>query len=115
MALTKVLIDSLNEEKIKGQIKGTIPKDAKGISKLSLWLQEQGFTDSEPHIKFLRSLQDLRAGAGHRKGEAYQRGAAYFELGQRPLASVFGDILKQATGFIDYLDKRLLSLEDSQS
>ncbi|MHB1418233.1 MAG: hypothetical protein ACYCX4_01395 [Bacillota bacterium] len=114
LALTKVLVDSLNEEKIKEQIKGTI-HNAKGITKLSLWVQEQGFTDSEPHIKFLRSLQDLRNGAGHRKGEAYQRGADYFNLDERPLSSIFEDILKQATDFLNYLDKRLLYVEATES
>lgn len=108
MALTKVIVDSLNEEEIKAQIKGTVPKDVKGISKLSLWFQEKGLTGSELHIKFLRSLQGLRNGAGHRKGEAYQRGATYFHLGERPLAMVFEDILKQATDFLEYLDHQLL-------
>jgi hypothetical protein len=114
MALAKVLIDSLNEEEIKGNIKGTIPKDAKGISKLSLWFQERGLNDFEPHIKFLRSLQDLRNGAGHRKGEAYQRGASYFELDRRSLDNAFENILIQATEFLNYLDKRLLPTEPSE-
>jgi hypothetical protein len=108
LALTKVLVDSLNEKEIKKQIKRTIPREAKSISKLSQWLQEQGFTDYEPHIKFLRSLQDLRTGAAHRKGETYQRGVEYFKLDRKPLANVFEDILIQAADFLNYLDKRLL-------
>ncbi|KYP79233.1 hypothetical protein [Ferroacidibacillus organovorans] len=108
MSLTKVLVDSLNEEEIKEQIQGAVPRDTKGISKLSLWLQEQGCHDAEPHIKFLRSLQDLRNGAGHRKGDSYARGAAYFSIGEKPLAVVFEGILECATNFLMYLQNRIL-------
>jgi len=109
MALTKVLVDSLNEEEIQAQILGEVPKNSKGINKLSLWFQEMGLIGSEEHIKFLRSLQDLRNGAGHRKGKDYQRGATYFHLGERPFAIVFEDVLKQATEFLEYLDQQLLT------
>lgn len=111
MALTKVLIDSLNEEKIQAQIKGDVPKNSKGINKLSMWFKEKGLIGSEDYIKFLRSLQDLRNGAGHRKGKEYQRGATYFNLSERPLEIVFEDILKQATNFLGYMDQQLLLVE----
>ncbi|WP_144034003.1 hypothetical protein SPSIL_050180 [Sporomusa silvacetica DSM 10669] len=72
LSLAKVLIDSINEK----QIEPFIEKDSntKGISKFEKFLQVQSWTGYEEHIKFLRSLWDLRLGAGHRKGDPYKRG-----------------------------------------
>lgn len=88
-----------------------MPNNIKGINKLAKFLEAHGLMDFESHIKFLRSLWDLRIGAGHRKGDAYQRGASYFKLEERPLAQVFEEILERATTFLKYLDEKFLSTE----
>jgi len=88
-----------------------LPNNIKGITKLAKFLEAQGLMDFESYIKFLRSLWNLRIGAGHRKGDTYQRGAAYFKLEERPLAQAFEEILEQATNFLRYLDEKFLSTE----
>ncbi|OXB92611.1 hypothetical protein [Parageobacillus galactosidasius] len=111
LSLAKVLIDSLNEKQIEQHIPEELPNNTKGIAKLAKFLEAQGLMDFESYIKFLRSLWDLRIGAGHRKGDTYQRGAAYFKLEERPLAQAFAEILEQATTFLKYLDEKFLSTE----
>jgi hypothetical protein len=59
----------------------------------------------------MKNLWDLRHGAGHRKGDAYKRAVAYFKIGKKELATVFEQILKEATQLLIYLDKQLLNDE----
>lgn len=111
LALAKIFIDSLNEKEIAAQL----PDNVKGsISKLEKFLETKGVTDFDPYIKFLRSLWDLRIGVGHRKGDVYKRGAAYFRLDERPLSQVFEDILQQATDLLKYLEERLITESTSE-
>ena len=72
MAMTKILIDSLNEKKIKKYIPLELRKDMKGISKLEYVFNEFSIDETEEHIHFLRQLQDLRSkSVAHRKGSSY--------------------------------------------
>ena len=66
--LSKLLVDSLNEAELARPLPPG-PKDEKGISKLSRWLDSNGYPDTEVDIKFLRALQAVRSEAvAHRKG-----------------------------------------------
>ena len=67
IALTKILVDSLNEKEIAKGLK-TLAAEDKGIAKLEKFFKERGTNGFEPHVKFLRGLQDLRSkSAAHRK------------------------------------------------
>lgn len=102
LLLVKVLIDSLNEDKIRKSI--TTEKHTKGIGKLEKWLQSSGYAGFESHIKFLRELQELRSqGTGHRKGSGYEKIASSFGVGEKRLQEVFDDILSAADSFLQYM------------
>ena len=104
LALAKVLVDSINEAEVRKQLRAE-PANAKGITKLECYLREKGRDDYQSHIGFLRNLYDLRHGAGHRKGEAYDRAAAAFELQDYKPGPGFENILKAAIALLDYLSK----------
>lgn len=107
-ALAKVLIDSVNDEEIVKRLPpGTV--EDKRLNRLQLYLESLGLTDCAPHVTFLRELYGLRStGVGHRKSKDWDRSAAKFDLkGLRP-SEAFANILKKATEFLKYLDKRLL-------
>ena len=108
LALAKVIIDSINEKEL-ARISPNIMANDKGITKLEKYLQQQGFTDPNGRIAFLRNLWELRSsGSGHRKGGNYQKVARCFGIGQKELIAVFEEILNNATNFIDELEVQFL-------
>lgn len=105
LSLVKCIIDSINEEMliISNPIDDKGNK-IRGISKLKIWLAENDALDYEPHISFLRNLQELRsAGTGHRKGIKYEKISQKFEIGKKSLIDVYEKILIQADDFIIFL------------
>lgn len=103
LALTKLLIDSINEAEI-GRQAGAGAPDEKGITKLNRFLQLHGLARREQHVGFLRDLQDLRSsGVGHRKGKNYAKASARFGIARKPFATIFADILTEAIVFIEDL------------
>lgn len=108
LALTKILVDSLNEKEILKRIK-TKRKDEKGISKLERFFSEHGIGGFDRHIKFLRALQDLRSkSAAHRKGSNYDELVKKFKLADVGQQKVFGFLLSAGTDFIQFLRQNLL-------
>jgi hypothetical protein len=109
LALTKVLIDSLNEAELQKMLPDKTP-DAKGIAKLEAFMKENMVSGFEPHIKFLRNLQTLRStGTGHRKSSGFDKIAAVFDLGTKGTVVAFEGILQEAVALLDYLDAGFLS------
>ncbi len=109
LSLTKTLIDSLNEEKISESI--TKKENQGGITKLEEYLKARGVSNGNQQIIFLRRLQDLRDGVGHRKGTKYLRGASYFRLAENNFSEVYGEILNQAIQLLDFLEQHFLDLK----
>jgi hypothetical protein len=108
LALTKLLIDSLNEREIEKELKKTEP-GWKSIAKLDAFLRVKKLPDREVHMKFLRELQELRStGVGHRKGKEYEKVAARFGIGAKDLRLVFEEILRRAIAFLDSLGRHFL-------
>ncbi len=108
LALTKVLVDSINERMIAKDL-ATLTKDDKGITKLEKWFSERGLKDYDSHIKFLRVLQDLRSkSAAHRKGSNYDTLVADLQIADEGQQRVFFVILSSACGLIRYLNANLL-------
>ena len=94
LALTKILIDSLNEKKLDEGL--NLGEGKKGIDKLENFLVARSF-NSPPMIKFLRNLQDLRStGVAHRKGKKYTEVKKFFGIGEKDLGKVFNDIMVDA-------------------
>lgn len=111
--LVKILIDSLNEEKIFEIVKDR-NKNEKGITKLQKYFLELKFEDYQEHIKFLRNMQEIRSkGIAHRKGSDYQKIKTELNLHDENYKQMFKEFLEKAICFIDYLSERFL-VEDSE-
>lgn len=94
MALAKVLIERINEGEIKKHIQ-IDPMD-KRIRKLEKYLTAKGFLGADERLSLLRSLQDLRSGPAHVKGDTYKRALAYFQVEDLGYNRAFGAILTSA-------------------
>ena len=108
IALTKVLVDSLNEKEIAKGLT-TLAKDEKGITKLEKYFKERGAVGYETHIKFLRVLQDLRSkSAAHRKGSSYEELITNLQIADEGQQKVFSALLAAGTDFIRFLKTLLI-------
>lgn len=108
LALTKLLVDSLNEGKIAQGI-SSLPEGARGIDKLEAFLRENEFPDVENVVPFLRNLQALRStGVAHRKGSKYEKATSRLGIGKQSLRSVFSDLLISGSGLLESLGAHFL-------
>jgi hypothetical protein len=107
LALTKILVDSLNEKQLNKLIPAEDRPNIKGsIGRLEKFLQVLNINDHEEHIGFLRKLQNLRSsGAAHRKGSGYQKIASEFGITSSSLIAVFEEILRKANDSLEFLCK----------
>ena len=91
-ALTKVFVDSLNENAIKKYLSDNgieLPQNVKGIDKFEALMNFLGVTSREM-IKFFRDFQALRSrGVAHRKGPKYEKIKKEFGIGEKTLKEVF--------------------------
>ena len=104
LALTKLLIDSLNEKKLKEGLQ--LSEEIRGsISVLEKFFETKGLIDYTGIVKFLRNLQELRsASSAHRKGKNYGKIAKVFEIGSISYAAAFEKITNKANAVLNYLD-----------
>lgn len=113
IALTKVLVDSLNEKEIAKGLT-TLAENDKGITKLEKFFVERGAATYQPHVKFLRVLQDLRSkSAAHRKGSSYEKLIADLQMADEGQQKVFAALLTAASEFIRFLKALLIPKEKS--
>lgn len=112
LSLVKVLIDSINVNKVKEQLgnEDTCSAGTGSISVLEAWLSFSGASNYDEHIGFLRNIQEIRSsGVGHRKGKNFTKIAAKLGLTNDNYSEVFGKILSMAIGFLHYLSDVFLS------
>ena len=103
-----MLVDSLNESEIAKELT-TLVKNDKGITKLEKLLVERGVIGYEPHVKFLRVLQDLRSkSAAHRKGSSYEKLIVDLQMTDEGQQKVFEALLMAACDFINFLQGVLI-------
>ena len=108
IALTKVLVDSLNEKEITKGLT-TLTENDKGISKLEKFFKERGTIGHDPHVKFLRVLQDLRSkSSAHRKGSSYDQLISNLKMADEGQQKVFTTMLTAACALIRYIRAVLL-------
>ena len=108
-SLVKIIIDSLNEKQIIKMVESDTESISGSIFKLELFLKDHKVQDHDKHIKFLRSLQDLRStGVAHRKGKKYKKVSKYFGIADKDLAEVFDQILKDAISFLEFMESEFL-------
>ena len=108
--LTSVLIDkSLNEKRLKDLIPVAQRKEVKrGINLLESVLTSRSIAGSERHIRFLRSLWDLRPTRSSAHPEIledprYEKAAKHFNLDNLNCSAAFAKILEQAVAFLEFL------------
>lgn len=107
--LTSVLIEALNEERLKDLIPNDQQKDIKrGIGRLEYVLDTQAITGSEKHIAFLRSLWGLRTtrSSSHLEileDKRYERASVHFGLENLDRQEAFAKILEEAVQFLNFL------------
>ena len=107
--LTSVLIEALNEERLKDFIPNNQQKNIKrGIGRLEYVLDTQAITGRKKHIAFLRSLWGLRTtrSSSHLEildDKRYERASAHFGLENLDRQEAFAKILEEAVQFLDFL------------
>ena len=82
LSLTKILIDSLNVQRLKGLISANrTHRDDKSIDILEKALADCAVDNAGEHLAFLRNLQSLRSrSVAHRKGRSYRKLAKRFRF-----------------------------------
>lgn len=109
LAVTKIIIDSLNEQEIVKATSGGNPETKGGISKFEKFLETHQYPNCQQNIQFLRNLQDLRSsGVAHRKGDTYKKNIKKIGLTESNRADVLKNILVEATGFLLSLENHFL-------
>ncbi|WP_067806611.1 hypothetical protein [Actinomadura formosensis] len=110
MALSKVLVERLNERAITKHI--TVEPNDKGITKFQKYLDVVEFPDRQALITLLRNLNDLRSGPAHVKGKTYERASRHFDLDEKGQSRAFSDLFVAATALINSLDAFMVPNED---
>lgn len=114
LALTKLMIDSLNEPKIVKATPGD-NTETKGISKLDQFLKAHQYPNYQQRIQFLRNLQSLRSSSvAHRKGDNYKKIAKTLGLKESNRADILKKILVEATDFLLSLEAHFLQSPSSK-
>ena len=102
LALTKILIDSLNEKELHRFLPGEC--EDRGIALLESVLARQNICGEERHIKYLRNLQDLRsASVAHRKGRKYAKVCKQIGLDNKPLSDIMENLFAGAADLVQFL------------
>ena len=107
--ISSLLIERLNEKRLKGLIPANKRKEIKrGINLLEYVLNSQKVNGTEKHIVFLRCLWDLRTtrSSAHPeilKKKEYERAAAHFDLENLDRQEAFAKILEEAVQLLDFL------------
>ena len=104
LALTKILIDSLNEK----ELRRFLSCDERGISLFDKVLKQRNVLGSEQHVKFLRDLQDIRSTfVAHRKGEKYIRVSRRIGLDRLSLSEVLKRLFVEGINFLQFLTENI--------
>lgn len=111
LALTKILVDSLNENELVKLIPSDQAKEIRGgISRLEKVCAIMGLDDYAKHVKFLRDLQSLRSsGSAHRKGSNYRKVAEQLGVSSSTLKSVFEGMLVKGVESLVFLEQMVRS------
>lgn len=105
LSLTKVLIDSINEKKLKEIIPNQSDgSNISGINLLERVLQHTGVEGFSSYISYLRKLQALRSSSvAHRKGKNYEKMSSDLGIGSKNFRTVFVELLEGGTRYLDFL------------
>lgn len=121
LSITKIIIDSLNEEILsisinqeKLKTKSSKEELKGGINKLAEFLEQKELKLNDM-INFLRNLQTLRSSSvAHRKSENkkdLQKVIKYFELKEKGMSSAYENILIKVIWTLNTLESQLVNSE----
>lgn len=100
LALTKILIDSLNEKALHALVNC----DERGISLLESVFRLRNISGADQQVKFLRELQELRStSVAHRKGEKYLKASRRIGLDHLSLREALENLFSKAIAFVQFL------------
>ena len=104
LALTKILIDSLNEK----ELHRILLCEERGISLFDMVLKRRNVTGSEKHVKFLRNLQELRStSVAHRKGDKYVKAIRRVGSDRLSLAEVLKSLFIEGIDFLRFVTENI--------
>ena len=104
LALTKILIDSLNEKALHALVNC----DGRGISLLESVFRLRNISGADQQVKFLRELQDLRStSVAHRKGEKYLKASRRIGLDHLSLREALEHLFSKAIAFVQFLTNNI--------
>jgi hypothetical protein len=112
LALTKLLVESINDQEIVNLLGSNLEGGERGIAKLEKFFIFKNVQGYEQHITFLKNIWKLRSLTTHRKGQNYAQEATRVGLTEKGLKEDFKMLLKQSVDFIIYL-KTAFSLNES--
>ena len=103
--LATILVDSLNVRAIRDRLPpAERPKDDRSLDLLEALLGNAAVPGYQPHIDFLRNLQNLRSsGSAHRKGSRYQKSAARVRLPELGTQRVIANFLSHCNDLLRFL------------
>lgn len=102
LALTKILIDSLNEKELHSLM--PCECEDRGITLLEKVFVRQNICGGERHVKYLRNLQDLRStSVAHRKGKKYAKVCKLVGLDIKPMSEVMENLVAGAVSLVQFL------------
>jgi len=105
LGLTKLLIDSLNVEKLEVIVGGRLDNET-GLALFERALKSDNYPHTQRDIKTLRDLQSLRSqGVAHRKGKNYLDLAKRLGIEQRSFPEIIEDFLSNLIQMLDDLAK----------
>jgi len=109
LSITKLFIDSLNEQELKKGLTIT-KKNPKGLDKLEVFLLSKSMKFNSM-MKFLRDLQTLRStGVVHRKSKKYEKAKKFFDIDKKDLSVIFDDILIKCIWVLNTLESYFIKL-----
>lgn len=105
LALTKILIDSLNEK----ELKKLISREEQGITLLENVFKQRGAVESEAHIEFLRKLQRTRSkSVAHRKSrDEYATVCKDIGMDRLGPGEVLRRFFEKGTSFLQFVQKNI--------
>lgn len=102
LALTKTLIDSLNEKELR-KLLPSVCED-RGITLLEKVLAQLNICGGKPHVQFLRNLQELRStSVAHRKGKEYAKACKHIGLDTKSLSEVMESLISGAAELVRFM------------
>lgn len=104
VSLSKCLIESLNEKALESALSSKLEEGAKGIKKLTVFLEDNDVPERESISKFFVRLQAIRSkSAAHRKGSSFEKEMANLGVDTSDLRNELREMFERACACLSIL------------